>query len=237
MAGFLGMPNASLLASAVDLLSTNVMVADSNYRIVQMNPAVLSLLRSSQDSIRKSLPDFDADKLVGRSIDAFHKRPEHQRALLDGLTKTHSATIRVGESVFDLVSSHIRRNGKRIGTVVEWNDASERLFIKENKSKIDALNRSRAIIEFDMDGTILTANDNFLKALGYRLEEVKGKKHVIFVDADECSSGDYRSFWDNLRAGKFQGGEFRRIGKGATTSGSRRPTNRSSMPRGGPTRS
>ncbi len=84
----------------------------------------------------------------------------------------------------------------------------------ELQGQIDAINRSQAVIHFDLDGTIQTANDNFLNALGYSLEEIRGKKHAIFVDAAYRESADYKQFWDRLRAGEFQSDEFLRIGKG-----------------------
>ncbi|WP_425440721.1 methyl-accepting chemotaxis protein [Phreatobacter cathodiphilus] len=79
---------------------------------------------------------------------------------------------------------------------------------------VAALDRSQAVIEFRPDGTIVTANRNFLDALGYSLAEVQGKHHSMFVDAKERDSQDYRRFWDDLRAGKFQQAEYKRIGKG-----------------------
>ncbi|WP_246138384.1 methyl-accepting chemotaxis protein [Nitrospirillum viridazoti] len=77
-----------------------------------------------------------------------------------------------------------------------------------------AFDKSQAMIEFAMDGTVLTANDNFLKALGYTLSEIKGKHHSLFVDPQERDSASYRQFWDALRRGEFQARQFKRIGKG-----------------------
>jgi methyl-accepting chemotaxis protein len=79
---------------------------------------------------------------------------------------------------------------------------------------LDALNRSQALIEFDVDGTVLRANQNFLDALGYTLDEIKGKHHSMFVDPEESQSPAYRDFWANLKAGKYQAGEYKRIAKG-----------------------
>ncbi|UYO41975.1 PAS domain-containing methyl-accepting chemotaxis protein [Rhodopseudomonas palustris] len=77
-----------------------------------------------------------------------------------------------------------------------------------------ALNRSQAVIEFDLDGNVIDANDNFLAALGYSLPEIKGKHHSMFVDPTEHDSPAYREFWTALRTGQYQSGEFLRIGKG-----------------------
>src|SRR5690606_4985309 len=69
-------------------------------------------------------------------------------------------------------------------------------------------------IEFDVDGTILTANDNFLACVGYSLDEIKGKHHRIFCDPAYTQSADYRLFWDRLNRGEFVSGEFQRFGRG-----------------------
>ncbi|WP_298106412.1 PAS domain-containing methyl-accepting chemotaxis protein [Bradyrhizobium sp.] len=82
------------------------------------------------------------------------------------------------------------------------------------EGQIAAIDKSQAVIEFDLEGTVLKANDNFLKALGYHLKEIKGKHHSIFVDTAERDGSQYREFWRDLRSGKFQAGEFKRIGKG-----------------------
>lgn len=79
--------------------------------------------------------------------------------------------------------------------------------------QLEAISRSQAVIEFETDGTILTANPNFCSALGYRLDEIVGKHHRVFVDPAEAASADYAKFWDGLRAGRFQSAEYRRIGK------------------------
>src|SRR6266852_3220749 len=80
--------------------------------------------------------------------------------------------------------------------------------------QIAAIGKSQAVIEFNIDGSILTANENFLTALGYSLREIQGKHHSMFVDAADRDGAAYREFWANLNAGKYQAGEFKRIGKG-----------------------
>ena len=85
---------------------------------------------------------------------------------------------------------------------------------RELTAKLKALDVSQATIEFKMDGTILTANKNFLATVGYALEEVRGKHHRLFVDPAEAESADYREFWAALNRGEYQSREFRRIGKG-----------------------
>lgn len=80
----------------------------------------------------------------------------------------------------------------------------------ESKAMIDALSRSQAMIEFELDGTIKNTNDNFLSAMGYRLDEVQGKHHRMFVTPDYASSVEYRNFWKTLESGEFHLGLFLR---------------------------
>jgi methyl-accepting chemotaxis protein len=82
------------------------------------------------------------------------------------------------------------------------------------ESQLAALQKSQAMVEFDLNGTVRWANDCFLRAMGYSLDEVQGKHHSLFVDPAERQSPDYREFWERLARGEFQRAEFRRIGKG-----------------------
>jgi methyl-accepting chemotaxis protein len=82
------------------------------------------------------------------------------------------------------------------------------------KGQIAAIGKAQAVIHFNLDGTILWANENFLSTLGYRLEEIQGQHHRIFVEQAYQSSPEYRNFWDDLKKGTFQTGEYKRFGKG-----------------------
>lgn len=76
-----------------------------------------------------------------------------------------------------------------------------------------ALNRVQALIEFNLDGTILHANENFLQTVGYTLDEVQGKHHAMFCDAQYVQSGEYRALWERLGRGEYDQGDYKRIGK------------------------
>lgn len=82
---------------------------------------------------------------------------------------------------------------------------------REHESLIKALMRSTAVIEFELDGTILTANDRFLATVGYRLEQIRGKHHRIFCEPEEANSAGYQAFWDKLRRGEYVAERFKRI--------------------------
>ncbi len=83
-----------------------------------------------------------------------------------------------------------------------------------NERQLAEANRTQAVIEFEANGTIVTANDNFLNCVGYRLDEIKGKHHRMFVDPGYAASADYTRLWSDLNEGKFQTAEFQRFGKG-----------------------
>ncbi|MCO6043802.1 PAS domain S-box protein [Aeoliella sp. ICT_H6.2] len=82
------------------------------------------------------------------------------------------------------------------------------------QGRVDAMDRSQAVIEFNLDGTIITANENFLNAVGYSLAEIQGQHHRIFCDPEYANSLEYDSFWKKLNRGEFDSGEYMRVGKG-----------------------
>src|SRR5215468_10975806 len=88
------------------------------------------------------------------------------------------------------------------------------IFGSDTAARLAALDKSQAIIEFQMDGTIITANANFLKAMGYTLDEIKGKHHSMFVEPAYKESAEYRAFWAALNRGEYQAAQYKRIGKG-----------------------
>ncbi|WP_083970863.1 PAS domain S-box protein [Actinoplanes awajinensis] len=110
----------------------------------------------------------------------------------------------------------------------------------EYQGKVKAISKAQAVIEFDLEGNILDANENFLKTVGYTLEEVLGKHHRMFVLPEEARGNAYRAFWQGLARGELESGEYMRIGKGgrevAVRCGSAPPTTRSSISTGGRSR-
>ena len=90
----------------------------------------------------------------------------------------------------------------------------EREKMLDYAGQVAAINKAQAVIEFDLTGKILYANDNFLSTLGYTLGEIKGQHHSMFVDPEYRSSHDYKLFWEKLGRGEYDTGEYKRIGKG-----------------------
>ena len=140
---------------------------------------------------------------------------EHQIVRPDGAVRylsLHSRTYFVDEGV-------TRVPTRTTGTVVDITErkqaeATIHAAAAEMKSVMTAINAVQAIVEFSMDGTILTANDNFLRMMGYRLHEIQGQHHRIFCDPAFAQSSAYRIFWQRLINGNFQAGVYNRIANG-----------------------
>lgn len=99
---------------------------------------------------------------------------------------------------------------KKVNTVRHLKTVSKK---DQNDHLVDALNRSQAVIEFDLTGKIIHANDNFLKAMGYEQNELIGRHHSMFCDPEYARSQEYKDFWNTLAKGEFVRGEFQRFGK------------------------
>jgi methyl-accepting chemotaxis protein len=105
-------------------------------------------------------------------------------------------------------------NGKPFKVVKYASDITRaKLQAADFAGQLAAIGKSQAVIEFQMDGSIIEANENFLRALGYRADEIKGKHHSMFVDPAYARSDEYRMFWKRLNDGQYDAGEYKRIGK------------------------
>ena len=163
-------------------------------------------------------------------------RGQHHRMFCDPQF-AHSAEYqafweRLGRGEFNAGEyCRIRKDGKQVWILASYNpifDAeckpvkvvkfatditAQKRMAAEIKGKLDAIGRSQAVIEFDMRGNALSANDNFLRTMGYAEEEVVGAHHRMFCEDDYVKSSAYRHFWANLAQGQFQSGRFKRRGK------------------------
>jgi methyl-accepting chemotaxis protein len=90
----------------------------------------------------------------------------------------------------------------------------EKMHFADLQGKAEAASRAQAIIEFNLDGSIITANENFLRVMGYAIDEIRGRHHSMFVDPSHRETVEYRQFWEKLNRGEFVAAQFRRIGKG-----------------------
>jgi methyl-accepting chemotaxis protein len=130
-------------------------------------------------------------------------------------TKTNAATTRAGGRGTTVSAPRSRRSTMAAATASAANDIDTlRTQCAEYQSRANAMHASMAVIEYDLDGTVLTANDHVLKTLGYRLSDIQGQHHSLFVDEAYRSSDAYRAFWAKLRRGEFDAGEYKRVGQG-----------------------
>jgi methyl-accepting chemotaxis protein len=105
--------------------------------------------------------------------------------------------------------------GKTIKVVKFATDITAQKMANANfEGMVSAVDKSQATIEFELDGTIITANENFLKTMGYVLAEVKGKHHSMCVEPEYAASNDYKLFWEKLRRGEYDAAQYKRVGKG-----------------------
>ncbi len=173
---------------------------------------------------------YRSDDIVGKHHRTFVE-PEYAsstayadfwRELNNGVSKSDvfKQIARDGSEVWlQAVYAPVKDEMGRVTKVVKiaTDVTEEKVRIADFEAQIAAISRAQGVIEFNLDGSIRDANENFLNAVGYSLEEIKGKHHSMFVDASEANGGEYRSFWDDLRAGKFRSGQYKRTGKGGKT--------------------
>ena len=202
-----------LLSGVVDKLSVAIMMVDRDFNVIYVNAPTMELFRKNVDGFRKLWPSFDPERIVGTCIDTFHKNFGHQRKMLADTSKMPINTeITIGDlKVQLLVSANFDRKGNHVGNTLEWRDVTA---MRLNQGMITAIGRAQAVIEFSLEGIIQHANENFLKTLGYTLDEIKGQHHSMFVDPAYRQSPEYRAFWEKLGRGELDAGEYRRVGKG-----------------------
>ena len=144
-------------------VTTNVMVADNSNTIVYCNKSVIETLKNAQADIRKDLPQFDANDLIGKNVDIFHKNPAHQQRMLAAMTDTHQGRIVVGGRTFDLtVNPAVNGMGERVGTVVEWADRTDQLRLEREVIRLVEAASNKGFTErVDLEG-----RSGFIKELG-----------------------------------------------------------------------
>lgn len=179
------------IKNALDSVSANVMVADANFDIIYLNPAVHEMFRVASNDIRKDLPRFDADNLLGNSIDLFHKNPAHQRQVLSALQGKHEATVKIGGRIFDLIANPIVNDeGERLGSVVEWKDRTQEVAVEQNVTRL-----VEQAVKGDFTTRLETENlEGFFKRLGDGVNQLmqvtdQGLNEVMRV-MDHLSKGE-----------------------------------------------
>ncbi len=196
------------LKQALDITDANIMVANANNEIVYMNKSVNELFKNNEKDIRNELPSFNADKLLNSNMDIFHKNPEHQQRIIEGLKKTYRTRAKVAGLTFNLTASPIVNDeGQRLGTVVEWEDLTQELMIED-----DVQNLVDKALEGDLSHRVNIDNiDGFYHRLCDSLNQVMGSTEsalndVIKIlmamaegDLTQKITADYKGLFDQLK--------------------------------------
>ena len=205
------------LQGTIDGAKTSIMMIDRDFFVTYANKSTIDMLTEYQDTLRSVFPGFDVASLVGTNIDTFHKNPAHQRKMLaDPANLPYNTDIEVGPLSFNLnVTAIYDAEGAYIGTALEWlNNTESKNTIAAYEGQLDAIDKAMGVISFEMDGTIIDVNQNFLDVVGYTKEEVVGNHHRMFAEPELANSAEYREFWAKLNRGEFDSGEYKRVDKG-----------------------
>ena len=196
-------------------LPNNIIMADRDLVIRYVNPAALKQLRQLEPHLGTR-----AEAMLGSSLEIFFRNVALPRDLL---AAPHTLPLRefvaLGpETILLTLTATLDTAGTYLGPTITLELVSGKLKADaqnaENAACWAAIRNSQAVISFDMQGAILSANDHFLSLMGYTLDEIKGKHHSLFVDEAHRSSSDYHEFWAKLNRGEYQTAEYKRIGKG-----------------------
>ncbi len=193
------------IKTALDVCKTSVMMADADMNIIYMNDSVQNMLRNRQVELQSVLPNFNAEKLMGFNVDNFHKTPSHQRNLLKNLTTTFATDLPLAGLTFGLTATPIRDDeGEWLGTVVEWEDKTERLALEREEQKIaeenarvkQALDNVTAnVMIADNDCNIIYLNKAVLTMM--RTAESDIKKDLPHFDASKLQGTNIDIFHKN----------------------------------------
>ncbi|MCA9097056.1 MAG: PAS domain-containing protein [Planctomycetaceae bacterium] len=192
----------------VEHASVPQLFIDQSGQISYINERMTGLLAEHEDSVGLSPAD-----LVGQSSRyLFAIAPKLKAAL--GAKNASEVEAKLGSQTFAISVAPVTDDANTfLGHALTWN-AGGAGNVTELNAVVEGISRVMAVIEFQPDGTILTANENFLKTMGYRLDEVKGQHHRMFASEEFARSSEYKDFWHRLAGGEFISSEFQRFGKG-----------------------
>jgi methyl-accepting chemotaxis protein len=203
--------------------ASKIAASDRAQAVIEFN--LDGTVRTANDNFLKAL-GYSLDEIKGKHHSMFMPQAERDSAAYrEFWAKLNRGEYQAGEykrigkggkEVWILASYNpmLDETGKPFGVVKFATEITEQKLKNADLSgQIDAIGKSQAVIEFNMDGTIIAANENFLGAMGYTLGEIRGKHHSLFVEPSERESAEYRAFWASLNRGQYQAAEYKRIGK------------------------
>ena len=192
------------IRTALDNVSSNVMLADTNRNIIYLNKNAQKLFSETQNNIKQHLPDFDPENLLGANIDMFHRNPAHQQQLLEKLSGTYQSEIIIGEMTMEIIANPVvNEQGERLGTAVEWSNRTQEVAVEK---EIDQLVESAR--NGDLSGRIDISNKiGFFKQLGNGFNALLDELASVFNDIastmSKVANGDLTTTIDKNYQGTF----------------------------------
>ena len=196
------------ILESLDSASTNIMIADAKRTVIYMNRSMLKMMKLVEPDLRKELPHFNADDIIGNGMDRFHKNPAHQSSLLDQLTDTYVSEIQVGTLYFRLTTNPIfSEKGERLGTVVEWLDRTREVNAEQDIAQlVDASvsgDFTRRIEESGKEGFMLTMTQGLNKLMKTTETGLNEVSKVLLAlsegDLTQRISGNYQGLFNDLK--------------------------------------
>lgn len=190
------------IKQALDNVTSNVMLADTDLNIIYMNDASVAMFKNAETDIRDQLPNFDSTQLMGANIDDFHKNPTHQRELLGSLNSTFRSSLIIGGRHFNIVANPVMSSdGEHIGTVVEWLDRTNEVHIEQEiEAIVDSVKAGKLSNRLD-----LTDKEGFLKKLSTGINELTDIIEKAFSDISNSMQSIAKGDLSNKITNEYQG--------------------------------
>jgi len=192
------------IRTALDNVSSNVMLADSERNIIYMNKNVTRLFTEVREDIQSQLPNFDPEKLLGANIDQFHINPNHQIQILENLADTYESELKIGDITMKIIANPVMsEDGTRLGTAVEWTDRTQEVAVeKEIDSLVDAAKNGNLSQRIDVSN-----KKGFFRQLGEGFNALLNELSSVFSDIAQIMSkmadGDLSQSIDKQYSGTF----------------------------------
>ncbi|MEO9653036.1 MAG: methyl-accepting chemotaxis protein [Roseobacter sp.] len=193
---------------AFDDSNSAMMIVNPEMEVLFTNKASKEMLNEHVEEFRGVWPDFDANSVDGNSIDRFHANPSHQRAILSDPSRLPWRTdISIGDLKFELNASYVKaEDGGYAGNILQWREVTQE---RMHAGVISAMDQEQCIVEYNLDGCVIKANDRFLNMVHLSASEVDGRHHQSFLSDKEPTLENQEEVWAALNEGQPQYAKLR----------------------------
>jgi methyl-accepting chemotaxis protein len=192
------------IKQALDHATTHLVITDRDFKVIYLNQAARNLFKTEEKNIQRDLPHFEADRIVGSSLDKFHEKPAHQHQILARLTKSHYATITVGGLTLDhIITPIINPKGESLGVVIEFNNRTHEVaMVQEINAVIHAASQG------DLQQCVIENKSGFLKDLSQGINQIITLNKEILEDTMRVfaalAKGELTQFIEKTYFGTFE---------------------------------